>query len=407
MPIKNTPKFTFSDLDAMNREIIGELARENQITRLACYRLSGQAATLILDTCEEPSIAWPAIINTANYYCTLKNRPHLTFGWQATANNEIKKCPALRGTKSYLPPQDPWATKILFIVKKKARSSGEIGSLDGFLEALARKFHFWLASDELRHFIDDTTIQEQGRAFGSQVSHIVSHEIRNPVMNLLSLAQSHLIVWKDSGAEVQQFAAEVEVYTQRIWDVIQKLELLEANGKDDFRPAEVAKEVDLKELVSLECAKWSTSPPNVLNQDKTTSNRLRISMADGRLLISGLPSLIKISVREVLQNAFMYSAGTPITVALYHAGENIILDISDEGAPIPPGQEELMFMRYYQGQKSPSNKSSITRGLGLGLYLARFICTYHNAQLIFVRGVGKKGVFRFIWPENRRESKAS
>jgi K+-sensing histidine kinase KdpD len=407
VPIKTNHKFTFSDLDSMNREILRELARDNQITRLACYRLSGQNATLILDTCEDPSISWPAIISSTNYYCTLKNRPHLTFGWQATPNNEIKKYSALRGTKSYLPPQEPWATKVLFIVEKKGRSSVEISSLDGFLEALARKFHFWLASDELRHFIDDTTIQGQNRAFGSQVSHIVNHEIRNPVMNLMSLAQTHLILWKDSGAEVEQFASEVEAYTQRIWDVIQKLELLEANGKEDFRPAEVAKDVDLKALISLECAIWSSSPPSYQKQDKIAANRLQVSMADGSLIISGSPSLIKMAVREVLQNAFMYSAGTPITLSLYHAGENIILDISDEGLPIPPGQEELMFMRYYQGQNSPINKSSLTRGLGLGLYLARFICAIHNAQLIFVRGVGKKGVFRFIWPENKPASKAS
>lgn len=407
MTIKPSHRFTFSDLDAMNRDLIRELAHQHDFLRISCYRLAGSDATLILDTGDDPSATWPAIINCLNYYCTLKNKAHLTFGWQETPRNLIKLFPSLKGTKSYLPPQESWATKTLFIVKKSARSSRNIGALDGFLEALARKFHFWLANDELRHFLDDTTIQEQIHAFGSQVSRIVSHEIRNPVMNLLSLAQTHIYLWKDSGAEVEQFASEVENYTQRICDVIQKLEVLEANGHDEFRPSEVARTVDLKSLVSTECALWSRELPANLAQNQQKTSKLQISMADGNYQVSGVQSLIKMAIREVLQNAFIYASGTPISVSVYGAGENVILDISDDGAPIAPGQEELMFMRYYQGQKATSNKSTLTRGLGLGLYLARFICTYHNAQLIFVRGVGKKGVFRFIWPKSKPMSKAS
>ena len=112
-------------------------------------------------------------------------------------------------------------------------------------------------------------------------------------------------------------------------------------------------------------------------------------------------------MREVLHNAFTYAAGTTVTVSLYTGGGNIVLDISDEGAAIAPGQEELIFMRYFQGPRASGQKSSVRSGLGLGLYLARFVSIYHNAQLLFVRGVGKKGAFRFIWPQNQSKLKAS
>ena len=132
-----------------------------------------------------------------------------------------------------------------------------------------------------------------------------------------------------------------------------------------------------------------------------------VNIADGDYEILGVPSLIKLAVREVIHNAFTYAAGTTVTVSLYTGGGNIVLDISDEGTAIAPGQEELIFMRYFQGPKASGQKSSIRRGLGLGLFLARFVSTYHNAQLLFVRGVGKKGAFRFIWPQNQSKLKAS
>lgn len=401
MTNKPVNRLTLADLNAMDRDLIKELARQRQFTRFACYRLSGQDATLILDTGDESGESWPAKISCSDYYYTLKNKPQLTFGWQQTPSVLTKDFLALKGTKSYLPPQDPWGAKLLFILKKDGRSTGEIGELDGFLEALGRRFHFWVASDELRHFIDDTTSHEQIHAFGAMLSRMIGHEMRNPVTNLLSLAQTHAMLWKDSSTEMSQFANEVEHYTQNIWDVIQKLEVLSANGSDTFSPSETAKSLNFRDIVEAECAREKS------NSDNQVGTKLLINIADANYTVQGIPSLTRLAIREVLHNAFTYAAGTAVTVSLYTGGGNIILDISDEGSPITPGQEELMFMRYFQGPKSSSQKSSIRRGLGLGLYLARFVSTFHNGQLLFVRGVGKKGAFRFIWPQVQTSLKAS
>ena len=385
----------------MDRDLIKELARQEHFSRIACYRLAGQDATLILDTGDDTEDSWPAIISCSDYYYTLKNKPQLTFGWQVTPPLVIKLHTSLRNTKSYLPPQDPWSAKLLFIIKKDGRSTGDLGELDGFLEALGRRFHFWVASDELRHFIDDTTAHEQIHAFGVLLSRMIGHEMRNPVTNLLSLAQTHALIWQESGNDGVQFAKEVEHYSQNIWDVIQKLEILVANGNESFTSAEPAKSLDFQSIVRTEAERERN------RQDSTTSGKLLVNISDGNYDVLGIPSLINLAVREVLHNAFTYAAGTTVTVSLYTGGGNIVLDISDEGAAIAPGQEELIFMRYFQGPRASGQKSSVRSGLGLGLYLARFVSIYHNAQLLFVRGVGKKGAFRFIWPQNQSKLKAS
>jgi signal transduction histidine kinase len=394
-------RLSLTDLSAMDKDLIKEIAKQNQYQRLACYRITGPDATLILDTGGTGGHAWPAKFACHDYYYTLKNRQQLKFGWQATPLNVTTISASLKSVKSYLPPQDLWGTKLLFLVKKDGRATGETGELDGFMEALGRRFHFWLASDELRHFIDDTTSHEQIHAFGAMLSRMIGHEMRNPVTNLLSLAQTHALVWNDTNNEVSQFALEVERYAQNIWDVIQKLEVLAANGIDSFNTSEPIKLLDLKTMLTAECERENN------RQDHASKAQLHLNIADGEHLIMGVGSLVRLAIREVLHNAFTYSSGTSVNVALYSGSGNIILDITDEGAPINPGQDELMFLRYFQGPKSQGQKSSIRRGLGLGLYLARFVSTFHNGQLLFVRGIGKKGAFRFIWPQAESGLKAS
>ena len=165
-----------------------------------------------------------------------------------------------------------------------------------------------------------------------------------------------------------------------------------ANGIDNFNSSEPITSLDFKEILTTECERENS------HQDQTSKAKLHLSIADGEYMIMGVASLVRLAIREVLHNAFTYSSGTAVTVSLYSGSGNIILDVTDDGPPINPGQDELMFLRYFQGPKSQSQKGSIRRGLGLGLYLARFVSTFHNGQLLFVRGIGKKGAFRFILP---------
>ncbi len=393
MTQKPARQLSISDLYVMDKDLIKELARQSRYSRLACYRITGQDATLILDTGDKTEREWPAKVPCHDYYYTLKNKQLLKFGWQSTPVSVTKMTPALRNTKSYLPPQDLWGTKLLFTVKKDGRATGDVGKLDGFLEALSRRFHFWLASDELRHFIDDTTNNEQAHVFGTMLSRMIDHEMRNPIANLLSLAQSHSQGSYTTRNDIASFAGEVERYAQGIWDVIQKIEVLSSSGVDHFQSKEPIRQLDFKSILTTECHREHNQ------QNGDVRSRLNLNIADGNYSAMGVESLVRLALREVLHNAFTYSSGTTVTVTLYTGGGSIILDITDEGAPINPGQDELMFLRYFQGPKSQTQKGSIRRGLGLGLYLARFVSTFHNGQLLFVRGVGKKGAFRFIWPQ--------
>ena len=391
MQHKPHARLTLQDIVAMDCDSIRELCLQNGFLRIACYAIVEHNATLILDTQKADDDTWPPQLPCSEYYYTAKNRSILTSGWQPVPSSITKSYSALKGSKNYLPVQDLWSNRVLFFVKKDGRTTGNTGELDGFLESLARRFHHWMAGDELRHFIDEATSMEHTHAFSNMMSHLFSHEMRNPVTNLISLSQTQAILCQGTSPEHEDFAREVGRYAQQIWDVIEKLEIATHDNASEFSTSEPIGDLNLYDIIKTCCDAEQKAHEH-------SPSKLIFSAPDHSIKVRGVKSLITLAVREAVRNAYNYANGTNIRVALYAMGTSSIIDIEDEGVPVAPGQEEMIFLRYFQGQRLPSQRGSIRKGLGLGLFLARFVSRIHNGQMLFVRGIGKKGVFRFILP---------
>jgi signal transduction histidine kinase len=84
-------------------------------------------------------------------------------------------------------------------------------------------------------------------------------------------------------------------------------------------------------------------------------------------------------VTNLLDNAVKYSPdGGTIEVELTQPTPGrVLLTVRDHGIGIPPGQESLIFERFFQGHRT-SHRS----GLGLGLYLSRRIVAEHGGRLV-------------------------
>ena len=386
-----TSRISILDLGAMDRDIIREIIRQQGYRRFACYGVSQDSATLILDTGDDTDTPIAPRFNCSPFYYTAKSRPVLASGWQQVPQKILQGHPELKGWKTYLPIQDLWTSRTLFLVQKDGRKTGEPGELDGFLEAMGRRFHYWLAGDELRHFIDDTASHEHTHAFSSTLSQILSHEIRNPVTNLMSLSQTFELLTKDSSSDQAKFAAEVGEFANQIWAIIQKIEVLTTPDQAFQSLQESAQLVDMRAILQ-SCVDVEFAP------HKHTATKPIVSLAETSMFIQGVPALITMAVRELIKNAFQYSNGTPVKVSAYSSGTSLIIDIEEDGVAVLPGHEEMIFLRYFQGPKNPAFKGSVKRGLGLGLFVARFVSSAHAGQLLFVRGIGKKGTFRMILP---------
>ena len=111
--------------------------------------------------------------------------------------------------------------------------------------------------------------------------------------------------------------------------------------------------------------------------------------------IEGDPRRIERIVRNLIANAIDHSEGNPVEVALHENDEAVAVTVTDRGVGLRPGQEELVFNRFWRADKSRKRHSG---GTGLGLAIAREDAQLHHGVLdaAGVEGVGSQ--FRLVLP---------
>ena len=84
-------------------------------------------------------------------------------------------------------------------------------------------------------------------------------------------------------------------------------------------------------------------------------------------------------IMNVLSNAFKYtSAGGEIGISLTHDDKHAVIAIRDDGEPIPEGQYEKIFERFYQTSSSVNSNQA---GTGIGLDLTRSLVELHHGTI--------------------------
>jgi signal transduction histidine kinase len=93
-------------------------------------------------------------------------------------------------------------------------------------------------------------------------------------------------------------------------------------------------------------------------------------------------------VSKLVDNAIRHGRPrTPVRVAVHDEGPSVVLTVHNEGAPIPDDAQALIFEPFYRGEHRGDDAS---RGLGLGLYIARQIVLAHRGT-IGVRSLEPEG----------------
>ena len=90
------------------------------------------------------------------------------------------------------------------------------------------------------------------------------------------------------------------------------------------------------------------------------------------------PDRIAQVVGNLVSNAMHYSrAGTPVRVEVRDAGSEVRLSVHNEGAPIPPELQALLFQPFQRG----TTGKAATRSVGLGLFIVRQVARAHGGEV--------------------------
>lgn len=91
-------------------------------------------------------------------------------------------------------------------------------------------------------------------------------------------------------------------------------------------------------------------------------------------------------VNNLFSNAIRYSPNEALSIGLYTCGDKAIFNVKDEGMGIEAHNLERIFERF-------ERVSSVTSGLGLGLYITRQILDLHQANIRAESEMGKGSNF--------------
>ena len=118
-----------------------------------------------------------------------------------------------------------------------------------------------------------------------------------------------------------------------------------------------------------------------------------IDLTDDPLEIFGDPIELRRVFDNLIGNSIQHnSANTTVQIRLYPLNHQVILEIKDNGNPIPKELQEHLFEPFVSGDSSRTTKN----GSGLGLAISKKIVEKHGGKISFVELNEHEKMFRVI-----------
>jgi signal transduction histidine kinase len=212
---------------------------------------------------------------------------------------------------------------------------------------------------------------------------IVAHDLRTPLQSVLM--QIDMLLSQATGD-----ASTVPVTTlqsmKRNGYRLERLtrDLLDASRIDAHHVALDRRQVVLPELVTALVSQI---------QGALGTHAIAVEIASEPPTLSADPLRLEQILTNLVENSSKYSAdGAPIRIVVAAKDDGAALSVEDRGPGIAPEEIPHLFDRYYQTRKARGG----TRGLGLGLYIARGLVGAHGGRIIVESTPGIGSAFR-IW----------
>lgn len=220
----------------------------------------------------------------------------------------------------------------------------------------------------------------------------VSHELRTPMTSIKGYVDILLMGVAGEMSEQQtSFLQVVQENTQRLTILVN--DLLDLSRIEAGQVKLTMQPVDLVEVID-----DSLIEINRLTVAENKSMQFDIQLPDELPAVNGDPERIRQVLINLLGNAFHYTLENGrVNLRIQVIGDEIQVDISDNGVGIPQKEQERIFDRFYRGD---NHMVIATAGTGLGLSIVSKLIGMHHGR-IWVQSSGIEGegsTFSFTLP---------
>lgn len=195
----------------------------------------------------------------------------------------------------------------------------------------------------------------------------VAHELRTPLSNIRSTMEGLIDeVLPPEPATFLSVQREVSSLQRLIHD-LEELSRAEA-GQISLDPQPIA----INELI-----KAAADRLNIQFDDKGVS--LHLDIRDDLPHIQADHSRITQVLLNLLGNSLQYTpSGGHVTVRVWHVGDEMVVEVNDNGTGIPEDHLPHIFERFYRVDKSRSRAGG---GSGVGLTIAKHLVEAHGGRI--------------------------
>jgi two-component system, OmpR family, sensor histidine kinase KdpD len=244
------------------------------------------------------------------------------------------------------------------------------------LPALASLLGVAIDRERLEREALDAEALRRSDAMKTAVLRAVSHDLRSPLMAILTsasaLARDDLELGRDDRAEL----------ARTIFDEAGRLDRLVANLLDLSRLQAGAAQPDsqvwaLEDLVL-----------QALDDAGDDGGRVKVSLPDESPAVRADAHQVERVLANLIENALKYSPpDEPVHVQVMTSGDQALVRVVDHGVGVTPRERERIFEPFQRG------RNGATRGAGLGLAIARGFAEANGGQVWAESRAGQGAAF--------------
>lgn len=232
--------------------------------------------------------------------------------------------------------------------------------------------------------MQDITYLKEIDHIRSEFVHTVSHDLRSPLTSVIGYAE--LVERAGSLNENQQdFLHRIQESVQQITELINDLlDLGSIEAGLDTRREYVQLEGILRYTLEM-----------LQGQIKSKRIKVQTDIAPSMPAMRANPIRLRQVLDNVVGNAIKYSdTNGEVKISIHSEGDQIILQVTDEGPGIPPADQPHIFDKFFRA----SNVNSNVDGSGLGLAIVKTIVENHQGRIWLESTLGKGSSFFIVLP---------
>ena len=211
---------------------------------------------------------------------------------------------------------------------------------------------------------------------------MASHELKTPITSIRGQAQLGMLRLKKQ-AELPPELEPVRTSLERIDQQTHRLNSL----VDDLLDLSILSAGKIK-LRSTRCDLGELCREVIIEQQSLSGRAIKLKLPPSSILLLADCERLSQIITNLVSNAIKYSAeNSVIQVCISQSRDKAIVQVHNEGIPIPKELQANLFEPFY---RTPTAQSSSKKGWGLGLAISKQIVERHGGR-IWVESSQEKG----------------